>query len=149
MGFGTGNTITLAQHLQFPHSLGSAVLGVHVLLRLPVNSGEYKLMGLAPYGKPKYRDLITRHLIDIKDDGSFWLDMQYFNYCQGLTMTSERFHELFGGPPRSPESKLEQRHMDLAASIQAVTEEVDPEDGRVHPPRDRHRRIWCSPAVSR
>jgi carbamoyltransferase len=89
-----------------------------------VNSGEYKLMGLAPYGTPKYRDLITKHLIDIKADGSFWLDMQYFNYCQGLTMTSERFHRLFGAPPRKPESNLEQRHMDLAASIQSVTEEI-------------------------
>jgi carbamoyltransferase len=81
-------------------------------------------MGLAPYGTPKYRDLITKHLIDIKADGSFWLDMQYFNYCQGLTMTSERFHQLFGAPPRAPESNLEQRHMDLAASIQSVAEEI-------------------------
>jgi len=124
MGFGTGNTITLAQHLQFPHSLGLLYSAFTYYCGFRVNSGEYKLMGLAPYGKPKYRDLITKHLIDIKEDGSFWLDMQYFNYCQGLTMTSERFHTLFGGPPRSPESNLDQRHMDLAASIQVVTEEV-------------------------
>ena len=89
-----------------------------------VNSGEYKLMGLAPYGRPTYQNLITERLIDLKPDGSFWLDMQYFNYCQGLTMTNHRFHRLFGGPPRSAESPLEQRHMDVAASIQAVAEEV-------------------------
>jgi carbamoyltransferase len=124
MGFGTGNTITLAQHLQFPHSLGLLYSAFTYYCGFKVNSGEYKLMGLAPYGKPKYRDLITKHLIDIKADGSFWLDMQYFNYCQGLTMTSERFHQLFSGPPRAPESNLEQRHMDLAASIQSVTEEI-------------------------
>ena len=81
-------------------------------------------MGLAPYGRPIYRDLITKHLVDIKTDGSLWMDMQYFNYCEGLTMTGPKFHELFGGPPRNPESKIEQRHMDLAASIQAVTEDV-------------------------
>src|SRR5580765_6863007 len=124
MGFGTGNTITLAQHLQFPHSLGLLYSAFTYYCGFKVNSGEYKLMGLAPYGTPKYRDLITKHLIDIKADGSFWLDMQYFNYCQGLTMTGGRFHELFGGPPRAPESNLEQRHMDLAASIQSVTEEI-------------------------
>ena len=124
MGYGTGNTITLAQHLQFPHSLGLLYSAFTYYCGFKVNSGEYKLMGLAPYGTPKYRDLITEHLIDIKADGSFWLDMQYFNYCQGLTMTSERFHRLFGAPPRKPESNLEQRHMDLAASIQSVTEEI-------------------------
>jgi carbamoyltransferase len=89
-----------------------------------VNSGEYKLMGLAPYGRPIYRDLILERLMDLKPDGSFWLDMNYFNYCQGLTMTNGRFHRLFGGPPRAPESPLEQRHMDVAASIQVVAEEV-------------------------
>ena len=81
-------------------------------------------MGLAPYGEPRYVDLIKKHLIDIKEDGSFHLDMRYFNYCAGLTMTNDRFHALFGGPPRSPESQLTQREMDLAASIQAVTEEI-------------------------
>ena len=81
-------------------------------------------MGLAPYGRPIYRDLILERLVDLKPDGSFWLNMDYFNYCQGLTMTNERFHRLFDGPPRPPESPLEQRHMDVAASIQAVTEEA-------------------------
>jgi carbamoyltransferase len=89
-----------------------------------VNSGEYKLMGLAPYGRPVYKDLILKHLIDLRPDGSFWLDMKYFNYCQGLTMTNRRFDELFGGPPRNPETAIEQKHMDLAASIQAVTEDA-------------------------
>jgi carbamoyltransferase len=89
-----------------------------------VNSGEYKLMGLAPYGRSIYKDVILDRLIDLKPDGSFWLNMEYFQYCQGLTMTNRRFHRLFGGPPRSPESALEQRHMDIAASIQAVTEEA-------------------------
>ena len=95
-------------------------------------------MGLAPYGRPIYADLILEQLIDLKPDGSFWLDMEYFNYCQGLTMTNRRFHDLFGGPPRTPESTLEQRHMDLAASIQAVTEEVVLRIGRARPPADRH-----------
>jgi carbamoyltransferase len=89
-----------------------------------VNSGEYKLMGLAPYGEPRYVDLILSELIDLKQDGSFRLNMKYFNYCAGLTMTNERFHRLFGGPPRKPETRLEQRHMDLARSIQEVTEEA-------------------------
>src|SRR5258708_7737214 len=81
-------------------------------------------MGMAPYGVPRYADLIRKHLIDLKPDGSFWMDMRYFNYCQGLTMTSEAFHELFGGPPRKPETRLTERDMDLAASIQKVCEEV-------------------------
>jgi carbamoyltransferase len=123
-GHGSGNRITLAQHLQFPHSLGLLYSAFTYYCGFRVNSGEYKLMGLAPYGRPTYRDLITEHLIDIKADGSFWLNIDYFNYCQGLTMTNERFHRLFGGPPRAPESTLEQRHMDLAASIQAVTEDI-------------------------
>ena len=89
-----------------------------------VNSGEYKVMGLAPYGVPKYANLIKDHLIDIKEDGSFHLDMSYFNYCTGLTMTNERFDKLFGGPRRESEGLLTQREMDLAASVQAVTEEV-------------------------
>jgi carbamoyltransferase len=124
IGFGEGNRITLTHHLQFPHSLGLLYSAFTYYCGFKVNSGEYKLMGLAPYGTPVYRDLILKHLIDLKDDGTFWLDMRFFNYCQGLTMTNRRFHRLFGGPPRSPESDLEQRHMDLAASIQAVTEEI-------------------------
>jgi len=124
MGVGRGNKIELTKHLEFPHSLGLLYSAFTYYCGFKVNSGEYKLMGLAPYGTPVYKDLIRRHLIDLKPDGSFWLDMQYFNYCQGLTMTSRKFHDLFGGPPRNPESDIAQRHMDLAASIQAVTEEA-------------------------
>jgi carbamoyltransferase len=123
-GVGEGNRIRLTHHLQFPHSLGLLYSAFTYYCGFKVNSGEYKLMGLAPYGKPVYRDAILKHLIDLKDDGSFWLDMRYFNYCQGLTMTGRRFHALFGGPPRQPESRIEPRHFDLAASIQAVTEEI-------------------------
>ena len=121
---GQGNTIRLTHQLQFPHSLGLLYSAFTYYCGFKVNSGEYKLMGLAPYGQPIYQDVIFEHLIDLKPDGSFWLNMEYFNYCQGLTMTNRRFHDLFGGPPRQPESQLEQRHMDLAASIQAVTEEA-------------------------
>jgi carbamoyltransferase len=124
LGTGAGNKITLTDHLQFPHSLGLLYSAFTYYCGFKVNSGEYKLMGLAPYGRPVYQDAICKHLIDLKPDGSFWLNMKYFNYCQGLTMTNRRFHRLFGGPPRWPESMLEQRHMDLAASIQAVTEEA-------------------------
>jgi carbamoyltransferase len=123
-GVGEGNHIRLADHISFPHSLGLLYSAVTYYCGFKVNSGEYKLMGLAPYGRPVYLDLILERLVDLKADGSFWLDMDYFNYCQGLTMTSHRFHSLFGGPPRAPESPLEQRHMDLAASVQAVTEEA-------------------------
>lgn len=123
-GIGTGDRIRLTQHLQFPHSLGLLYSAFTYYCGFKVNSGEYKLMGLAPYGKPVYVDSIYKHLIDLKQDGSFWLNMDYFNYCQGLTMTARRFHDLFGGPPRRPETDLQQRHMDLAASIQAVTEEI-------------------------
>ena len=123
-GTGWANKINLGRHLQFPHSLGLLYSAVTYYCGFKVNSGEYKLMGLAPYGRPVYQDLIYKHLIDLKPDGSFWLNMDYFNYCQGLTMTNRRFDQLFGGPPRDPESDLLQRHMDLAASIQAVTEEV-------------------------
>lgn len=124
MGEGRGNRITLTDHLMFPHSLGLLYSAFTYYCGFKVNSGEYKLMGLAPYGQPKYRDVIEQHLVEIKSDGSFRLDLDYFNYCQGLTMTGPRFHDLFGGPPRQPESDLTQRHMDLAASIQAVTENV-------------------------
>lgn len=123
-GVGRGNKIRLTHHLQFPHSLGLLYSAFTYYCGFRVNSGEYKLMGLAPYGKPVYADAIYKHLIDLKPDGSFWLDMTYFDYCQGLTMTGRRFHDLFGGPPRDPESSIDQRHMDLAASIQAVTEEI-------------------------
>ena len=123
-GTGRGNRIELTHEMRFPHSLGLLYTAFTYYCGFRVNSGEYKLMGLAPYGEPTYVDAILKHLLDLKDDGSFRLDMSYFNYCQGLTMTSRKFHRLFGGPARSPESKLEQRHMDVAASIQKVTEEI-------------------------
>jgi carbamoyltransferase len=123
-GEGEGNKLRLRQQLQFPHSLGLLYSAFTYYCGFKVNSGEYKLMGLAPYGRPIYQDVILEHLVDLRPDGSFWMNMAYFNYCQGLTMTNRRFAELFGGPPRLPESQLEQRHMDLAASIQAVTEEI-------------------------
>ena len=123
-GFGEGNRIALSRHLRFPHSLGLLYSAFTYYCGFKVNSGEYKLMGLAPYGRPVHRQQILDHLIDLRDDGSFWLNQEYFKYCQGLTMTGDKFHRLFGGPPRKPESMLEQRHMDLAASIQQVTEEA-------------------------
>ena len=124
LGVGRGNRIELLQELHFPHSLGLLYSAFTYYCGFKVNSGEYKLMGLAPYGVPKYADVIRRELIDLKEDGSFRMDMKYFNYCDGLTMTSRRFDELFEGPPRKPESPLTQREMDLAASVQEVTEEI-------------------------
>ena len=123
-GVGRGNRVELSHELHFPHSPGLLYSAFTYYCGFRVNSGEYKLMGLAPYGEPKYADLIRRRLIDLKDDGSFRLDMSYFNYCQGLTMTSRKFHDLFGGPPRKPEDPIDERHMDLAASIQHVIEEI-------------------------
>ena len=121
---GSGNSLSVLKEIHFPHSLGLLYSAFTYYAGFKVNSGEYKVMGLAPYGEPKYIGQIKDHLIDIKDDGSFALDMSYFNYCTGLTMTSAKFDALFGGPPRQSESNLTQREMDLAASIQAVTEEV-------------------------
>ncbi len=123
-GIGSGNRVELSHELHFPHSLGLLYSAFTYYTGFRVNSGEYKLMGLAPYGEPKYRDVIRDHLLDIKEDGSFRLDMSYFNYCQGLTMTGSKFHALFDGPAREPESELTQKEMDLAASIQVVTEEI-------------------------
>ncbi|HEU4764598.1 MAG TPA: carbamoyltransferase N-terminal domain-containing protein, partial [Candidatus Eisenbacteria bacterium] len=123
-GYGRGNRIHLTHELRFPHSLGLLYSAFTYFCGFRVNSGEYKLMGLAPYGEPKYADFIRAKMIDLKEDGSFRMDMSYFNYCQGLTMTSKKFDEAFGGPPRKPESPLTQREMDLAASIQRVTEEI-------------------------
>jgi len=123
-GVGRDNRIELTHEIRFPHSLGLLYAAFTYYTGFRVNSGEYKVMGLAPYGEPVYRDLILKHLIDLKDDGSYRMDMSYFNYCQGLTMTSRKFDRLFGGPPRKPEARLTQREMDLAASIQTVTEEV-------------------------
>jgi carbamoyltransferase len=124
IGHGRGNRITLSHELRFPHSLGMLYSAFTYFCGFRVNSGEYKLMGLAPYGEPRYADLIRERLIDLKPDGSFRMDMRYFNYCRGLTMTSREFDRLFGGPPRQPESPLTEREMDLAASIQQVTEEI-------------------------
>ena len=123
-GTGEGNRIRLTHELRFPHSLGLLYSAFTFYCGFKVNSGEYKLMGLAPYGRPLYVDAIYSRLVHVKPDGSLWLNMDYFNYCQGLTMTNSRFDKLFGGPPRHPESELEQRHMDLAASIQVVTEDI-------------------------
>jgi len=123
-GVGNDNAITLKSEIRFPHSLGLLYSAFTYYTGFRVNSGEYKVMGLAPYGEPKYKDLILNELIDLKADGSFKLNMKYFNYCAGLTMTSAKFHKLFGGPPRKLESKLTQRDMDLARSVQEVTEEV-------------------------
>ncbi|MBI4476876.1 MAG: hypothetical protein HY654_06855, partial [Acidobacteria bacterium] len=123
-GSGRGNRITLTHELRFPHSLGLLYSAFTYFTGFKVNSGEYKLMGLAPYGEPIYAGLIRQRLIDLKDDGSFRMDMSYFNYCQGLTMTSKKFDDLFGGPPRKPEAPITQREMDIAASIQLVTEEI-------------------------
>lgn len=124
MGVGRGNTIELTDEIRFPHSLGLLYSAFTYYTGFRVNSGEYKVMGLAPYGHPIYRDRILDRVVDLKDDGSFRLDMSYFNYCQGLTMTSKKFHDLFGGPPHQPELPVTQREMDLAASVQAVTEEI-------------------------
>jgi carbamoyltransferase len=123
-GVGDGKNLELLAELRFPHSLGLLYSAFTYYAGFRVNSGEYKLMGLAPYGEPRYADVIVDELIDLKEDGSLSLNMKYFNFCQGLTMTNSRFDELFGGPPRQPETELTQRHMDIARSIQDVTEEA-------------------------
>ena len=124
LAVGTGNKLSVLKEIRFPHSLGLLYSAITYYTGFKVNSGEYKVMGLAPYGVPIYAQIIKDHLIDIKEDGSFALDMSYFNYCTGLTMTNKKFEALFGGPPRKSESEITQREMDLAASIQVVTEEV-------------------------
>ncbi len=121
---GDGNTLTPIWDINFPHSLGLLYSAFTYYCGFKVNSGEYKLMGLAPYGEPCYKDLILDHLIKVRDDGSYHLNMKYFNYATGLTMTSKHFDDLFGAPPRQPESDISQKEMDLARSIQAVTEEI-------------------------
>jgi len=123
-GIGRNNQINILSEIHFPHSLGLLYSAFTYYTGFKVNSGEYKVMGLAPYGRPVYRDLILSELIDLKEDGSFKLNMKYFNYCAGLTMTNRKFDKLFGGPPRKPESDVTQRDMDLACSIQDVTEKV-------------------------
>lgn len=121
---GEGNSLTPLWEIPFPHSLGLLYSAFTYYTGFKVNSGEYKVMGLAPYGEPKYVKAIYDHVLDLKPDGTFRLNMDYFNYCAGLTMTGDKFDQVFGGPPRKPESKLTQREMDLARSIQEVTEEV-------------------------
>lgn len=123
-GTGAGNKIILSHELRFPHSLGLLYSAFTYFCGFRVNSGEYKLMGLAPYGQPRYADVILKNLVDLKSDGSFRMNQSYFGYCNGLTMTSPKFSALFGGPPRQPESEITQREMDLAASVQHVTEEI-------------------------
>src|SRR5216683_2721819 len=124
VGIGRDHGIDMLKEIHFPHSLGLLYAAFTYYTGFKVNSGEYKVMGLAPYGEPRYANAILEHLIDLKPDGSFHLNQEYFDYCVGLRMTNGHFDRLFGGPPRDPASLLEQRHMDLAASVQAVTEEV-------------------------
>ena len=123
-GIGNGNKMEVLADIKFPNSLGLLYSAFTYYTGFRVNSGEYKVMGLAPYGEPKYKYLIYKHLIDVKDDGSFKMDMSYFDYNVGLTMTNKKFNDLFGGPPREPESELTQKEMDLARSVQEVTEEI-------------------------
>ena len=123
-GIGNGNKIQIISDIKFPNSLGLLYSSITYYTGFRVNSGEYKVMGLAPYGEPKYKQLIYDHLIEVKEDGSFKMNMDYFNYNVGLTMTNKKFNDLFGGPPRKPESELTQKEMDIARSIQEVTEEI-------------------------
>jgi carbamoyltransferase len=124
VAIGRGAALDLVKEIHFPHSLGLLYAAFTYYTGFKVNSGEYKLMGLAPYGEPRYAQVILDRLIDLKEDGSFRLDLSYFDYCTGLRMTGRKFHDLFGGPPRAPEEPLTQRHMDLAASVQKVLEEA-------------------------
>jgi carbamoyltransferase len=123
-GVGNGNSLDIWQYLRFPHSLGLLYSAFTYYTGFRVNSGEYKLMGLAPYGKALYKDIIFKELVDLKDDGSFKLNMKYFGFCNSLRMTNSRFNHLFGALPRKPETKITQKYMDIAASIQEVTEEI-------------------------
>ncbi len=124
VAFGSGKKLEVQKELHFPHSLGLLYSAFTYYTGFRVNSGEYKLMGLAPYGEPKYVDLIYQHLVDVKEDGSFWLNQDYFDYCTGLTMTNDKFADVFGAPARPAEGELTQFHMDVAASIQQVTEDI-------------------------
>jgi carbamoyltransferase len=124
LAVGRGNDLRVHKEIHFPHSLGLLYSAFTYYTGFKVNSGEYKVMGLAPYGEPKYTDVILEKLVDVKPDGSFHLDLSYFDYCTGLRMTNEKFHALFGGPPRKPEQRLTQRHMNLAASVQAALEQI-------------------------
>ncbi len=124
LGFGRGNKLEMLKEIHFPHSLGLLYSAFTYYTGFKVNSGEYKVMGLAPYGEPRFKDLILDKIVDLKEDGTFRLDQSYFDYCTGLRMTNDKFADLFGGPSRKPEELLGQKHMDLAASVQAVTEEI-------------------------
>ncbi len=124
IGRGEGNRIEILKEIRFPHSLGLLYSAFTYYLGFTVNSGEYKLMGLAPYGEPKYVDLIFEKLVDVKDDGSLWMDMRYFDYCHGLRMTSRKFHDLFGMKPKRPEEPFNEKQLDIAASIQEVTDQI-------------------------
>jgi carbamoyltransferase len=124
IGVGRGSDLRLLKEARFPHSLGLLYTAFTGYCGFRVNSGEYKLMGLAPYGEPRYADVIRRELLDLKPDGSFWLNLDCFSFLHGTTMTNSRFHRLFDGPPRRPEDPVEQRHMDVARSIQVVIEEA-------------------------
>src|SRR5882672_10098035 len=124
LGLGQGNKLEMLKEIHFPHSLGLLYSAFTYYTGFKVNSGEYKVMGLAPYGEPKFKDTILSNIVDLKEDGTFRLDQTYFDYCTGLRMTNEKFGALFGGKARKPETKLGQREMDLARSIQEVTEEV-------------------------
>ncbi|CAN5471786.1 carbamoyltransferase [soil metagenome] len=124
LGFGQGNKLEMLKEIHFPHSLGLLYSAFTYYTGFKVNSGEYKVMGLAPYGEPRFKDTILNNIVDLKEDGTFRLDQSYFDYCTGLRMTNEKFAALFGGPARKPEELLNQKHMDLAASVQAVTEEI-------------------------
>src|SRR3989344_7467311 len=124
LAVGRGNKLEIFKEIHFPHSLGLLYSAFTYYAGFKVNSGEYKLMGLSPYGVPKYANLIYENLVDLKPDGSFRLNQKFFNYCTGLTMTSSRFHELFGGGPRDPDDPVRQKDMDIAASMQVVLEEI-------------------------
>ncbi|CAN0579727.1 unnamed protein product, partial [Laminaria digitata] len=124
VAIGRGNSLETVKEIHFPHSLGLLYSALTYYTGFKVNSGEYKVMGLAPYGEPRFKHLILDKLVDLKPDGSFRLDQQYFDYCTGLTMTNDKFADLFGEPVRGEEELLTQFHMDIAASVQAVTEEV-------------------------
>jgi carbamoyltransferase len=124
IGRGSGSKIEMLKELRFPHSLGLLYSAFTAYCGFRVNSGEYKLMGLAPYGEPVFAEKIRERLLDLKADGSFWLNLEYFDFLRGVSMTNAKFHELFGGPPRAPEAPIEQRHMDVARSVQVVTEEI-------------------------
>jgi carbamoyltransferase len=148
LGFGDGNKLEMAREIHFPHSLGLLYSAFTYYTGFRVNSGEYKVMGLAPYGEPNYRDLILDNLVDLKEDGTFRLDLSYFDYCTGLTMTNDKFADLLGAPVRSPETRLTQREMDIAASIQDVTEEIVCRLGRSIASETGHKNLCLAGGVA-